>query len=465
VRAAWAAAAFGRPGRLSAALLLAALLGASGALAQGAAPAADPPAAPPPPFDPLQGMDPSGRIPRVPLPEDLNHPERWRYIPEGRIKPGNVIDRLLVSSFVAPQFFFQEDVGTGAGLALTDIDFREQRRREFLGAFLTYTTEGQQRYRLVWRRWLHHVEIESGGVALEERTFVDGAAGYEKTLTRRFFGLGPDTREGDETSYTDEVADVLLRSDHAIPEPGDEWIVTVGLRGEHHNLARGRVSGAPSTEERFPGLVEEADGYAAVSVLAGLRYDTRDSQRQPFRGWRVGLLAEAPLWQSTGDTGAVLNGFASLVVPVPPLLHRGGDRREEHPPTDTVAVGLDVAATVGDLPFFARPSLGGSHTLRGYIANRFTDDAAWHAVAEYRFWVIPRGFAITRTVRVERVGLALFGEAGSVAGDPGGFLDATVHTSYGVGLRISLERTAVFRVDVGFSGEGPNVTANFGLSF
>ncbi|MGH2394872.1 MAG: hypothetical protein ACRDGH_15520, partial [Candidatus Limnocylindria bacterium] len=56
--------------------------------------------------DPLQGMEPSGRIPKVPLPDDLPNPERWRYLPEGRIKPGNVFERFLVSSFVAPQFFY-----------------------------------------------------------------------------------------------------------------------------------------------------------------------------------------------------------------------------------------------------------------------------------------------------------------------------------------------------------------------
>ena len=50
----------------------------------------------------------------------------------------------------------------------------------------------------------------------------------------------------------------------------------------------------------------------------------------------------------------------------------------------------------------------GPDTLRGYIANRFTDDASWHAVAEYRFWIIPRGFAVTDTIRIERVGMALF---------------------------------------------------------
>ena len=120
---------------------------------------------------------------------------------------------------------------------------------------------------------------------------------------------------------------------------------------------------------------------------------------------------------------------------------------------------------MGDLPFYDLPSLGGASTLRGYIANRFTDNSAWHAVAEYRFWVIPRGVRLTRTIRIERFGLAVFGELGTVASSLGDLPEARVHASYGVGLRISLERLAVFRVDVGFSDEGTNLTVAFGLPF
>jgi hypothetical protein len=418
-----------------------------------------------PAYDPLLGMDPSGRIPKVPLPDDLPEPLRWRYIPEGRIMPGNILQRLFVSSFVSPTFFFREDVGLGGGIAITDIDFREQRRREFLGAFLTYTTEGQQRYRLVWRRWLHHREIAGGGVAVEERSFVGASGGYQRTLTRRFFGLGPDTEESDESSFTDEVSDAGLRADLALPGAGGDWIATVGFRGEHHNLARGHVSGVPSTDDAFPAQFEDADGRSALYVTAGIRYDTRDSQHQPYGGWRVGLVADAAPWQSDGSLGAVLTGYGSVVFRVPPLLHSGGDLREENPPTDTVALGFHVDTTVGDLPFYDLPSLGGASTLRGYIANRFTDDSAWHAVAEYRFWVIPRGFRLTRTIRVERVGLALFGELGTVAPSLDDLPQARIHASYGVGLRISLERVAMFRADLGFSDEGTNLTVAFGLSF
>jgi hypothetical protein len=416
-------------------------------------------------YDPLLGMDESGRIPKVPLPADLPSPERWRYIPEGRIMPGNVFRRLFVSSFVSPQIFFQEDVGLGGGIAITDIDFREQRRREFLGAFLTYTTEGQERYRLVWRRWLYHREIPGGGVAVEERSFLAATGGYQRTLTRRFFGLGPDTEESDESSYTDEVTDGGLRADLALPGPGGNWIATAGVRGAHHNLASGHVSGVPSTNQAYPAFFQDGDGVSTMSLTAGLRYDTRDSQHQPYGGWRVGVLADAAPWQSDGSLGAVLTGYGDVVFRLPPLFHSGGDSGEENPPTDTIALGFQVDTTVGDLPFYDLPSLGGGSTLRGYIANRFTDDSAWHAVAEYRFWVIPRGFRLTRTIRVERVGLAIFGELGTVAPSFGDLFQARVHASYGIGLRISLERLAAFRVDLGFSDEGTNLTVAFGLPF
>ncbi len=91
----------------------------------------------------------------------------------------------------------------------------------------------------------------------------------------------------------------------------------------------------------------------------------------------------------------------------------------------------------------------------------------WHASAEYRFWVFTRGFAIpfTKALRVERVGLAFFGDTGSVADDWPDLFSSRVWASAGVGLRVTLERDAPFRVDVGFSGEGVEVTAGFGLSF
>jgi outer membrane protein assembly factor BamA len=215
----------------------------------------------------------------------------------------------------------------------------------------------------------------------------------------------------------------------------------------------------------FPGLVAQGDGRDSLTLTGGVRYDTRDSQHQPYTGWRVGAIADAALLQTGGAVGATVAVYGDLAFRVPPLLHRGGEGLEENPPTDTFAVGGFAVTTVGRLPFYDRPSLGGGQTLRGYIANRFTGDAAWDAVAEYRFWVIPRGFRLTERIRIERVGLALFGEAGTVASGLEDLPAAAVHLSYGIGVRVSLERTAVFRADVGFSREGPNLSVGFGLPF
>jgi len=416
-------------------------------------------------YSPFAGMERNGLIPKKQLPGDIKNPGRWRYVPEGRIKPGNVLERLLVSSFIAPMVFYSQDVGLGGGVALTDIDFRQQRRREFAGIFLSHTTEGQQHYSMVWQRWLNHREIEGGGVAFEERSWVRARAGYAQTLTVRFFGLGPDTSADDETSYTNEVtySGVLLQQ--SFPEPGDNPVYRLGLNAERHNLSKGYVGGAPSTDEAYPGLFSDGDHYDMVSLNAMLRYDSRDSQHAPYRGGLLELSLDGIPFQSNESPAAVSRLEGNWVFKTPGVFHDNGNGNEENPPTDVIAIGGFVNAVHGNLPFWALPSLGGRDTLRGYIQNRFTDKSAWHATGEYRFWVLPRGFNVTRTIRVERVGLALFYDIGTVGGSIEDAFASTIHDSYGVSFRLSLERTALFRADLGFSDEGMNFTFAYGLPF
>jgi len=426
----------------------------------------------PPEYDPFAGIDQDGRIPQVVRPTEMKHPERWRYIPEGRIKPGNLFERFLVSSFIAPFVAQDKDVGTSFGLAITDIDFRQQRRREFIGAFLSYSTEGEQSYSMVWQRWLNHLEREGGGVFQEERSRVRVKGGYERARTLRFFGFGPDSKESDESSYTDARYEIDVAMEVSWPDPGDDMILTGGLRADFHRLDTGKVdsdkaNGVPSTDIAFPQEFQEANRSNLGWMYWGARYDTRDSQANPYRGWMVGTLVEAALLQNRGDIGVRYSNFGRAVIPVPGLLHRGGVGNEEHPPTDTFALALDVDLSSGELPFFWRPSLGGNSRMRGFIANRFTGDSLWWGAAEYRFWVLSRGFPIpfTRALRVERVGLAPWYEIGAVADGGRELFHAKLQHSYGIGLRLTLERQAPFRVDVGFSKEDVIITARFGLPF
>ena len=413
----------------------------------------------------MAGVDSNGRIPKVELPADVEHPERWRYFPEGRIREGSFFDRFLVSTFAVPILFFESDVGAGGGVSITDIDFRNQRRREFLTSTLTYTTEDQQAYFVFWRRWLDHRDLERGGVIQEERSWVQAYLGYSKTLTRRFFGFGPDTREEHETSYTDAITAAGIDYQSSLPVAGGNWVANAGLRLERRNLDAGFVSAVPHTEDVFPGEFADGDDLDSLWVDAGLRYDTRDSQHNPYRGWSLGGFVHAAPLMSGDRTGAIYTVDGSWQIPVPGLFHEGGDAGEENPPTDVLAFGARVFDSEGDLPFWARPSLGGSYRLRGHIAGRFSDQAAWFAAAEYRFAILARGFGVSESVRIERVGLALFYELGDVAGGVGDLSFSDPKASYGLGLRINLERPHLFRFDVGFSEEGSEFTALYGLSF
>jgi hypothetical protein len=416
-------------------------------------------------FDPFAGVERSGRIPKAKLPMDIENPDRWRYVPEGRIKPGNVIDRLFVSSFIAPVLFFEQDVGAGGGVAITDIDFRQKRRREFAGTFISYTTEGQQRYSILWQRWLHHRDLKSGGVIFEDRSLIRAHAGYVKTLTRRFFGLGADTSADDETSYTDELVAAQFMWQQSFPDPGDDPVFRLGLSGEKHNLSGGYVRGVPSTDEIYAELFAAGDDYDLLILHGQLRYDTRDSQHAPYKGGLIALNVDGVPMQTSDKSAAVLGLDGNHVFKVPGLFHDGGDSREAHPPTDVVAFDARVITTQGELPFYQLPSLGGRNTLRGYIQNRFTDEAAWHATAEYRFWIVPRGMRVTDSINIERFGGALFYDIGTVAPSLDKLPDATIHDSYGVSFRFCLERSALFRADLGFSREGTNFTFTYGLSF
>jgi hypothetical protein len=409
-------------------------------------------------------VDEDGRIPIDTKPTDLNHPERWRYVPEGRLKPGSVFDRFLVSTFISPIVFREEDIGTGGGFALTDVDFRDQRRRELANILMTYTSEGQQSYNVNWRRWIHHQELPGGGVIYDERSYISARGGYSRTLTRRFFGLGDSTTERDETSYTDEVTSAGAFYQHAAPDPADDLVLLVGASVEHHNLARGRVSSIPSTDEVHRRLFDQADSHDLLWLTANIAFDTRDSIHNPYAGWSIGLALDGAL-QTAGDVGGLVTVDGSKLFKLPPLFHGEGDAREENPPTDVMAVGAFVTSSFGELPFYALPSLGGARTLRGYIGGRFTGESAWHAAAEYRFWFVPRGFAVTETLRVERIGAAVFYELGAVSTEAEDTFASSVVDSYGVGLRISLERNALFRLDLGLSEEDTNFTAAFGLSF
>ena len=115
-------------------------------------------------------------------------------------------------------------------------------------------------------------------------------------------------------------------------------------------------------------------GYATTPATASTSPTSATSSACPRRCAGV---AEHGRRRGGGDV-------RQCVLPLAAALPSGWRRARRNPPTDTLAFGAFVQESAGTLPFYELPSLGGSHTLRGYIANRFTDNSAgtlWQSIA------------------------------------------------------------------------------------
>jgi outer membrane protein assembly factor BamA len=94
------------------------------------------------------------------------------------------------------------------------------------------------------------------------------------------------------------------------------------------------------------------------------------------------------------------------------------------------------------VPFFLRPTVGGSDDLRGYRPYRFTDNNALVLNAEYRWEIFPSFDG------------ALFFDAAKVMARPGHLAISQMKGSAGFGFRANVRNQTFLRLDVGFSREG-----------
>jgi len=398
--------------------------------------------------------------------QELDHPDRWRWISEQRMPPGNLFERVLITSFITPVVFFQGDVGAGGGAGITDLDFLNKRRSQFASIWATYTSEGQRRFSLSWGKWLSHLDVPGRGALQGDRDYMGFSVQHSKTLTSRFFGLGPETTLLDEASYSRKTSSVQFDVQKSFPLQGGDWVWNLTGTLQADDLDSGKVTGALDVLAEHPQLFVEGDSFDALWVHAGLRHDTRDAQHLPYQGHSIGVsITAVPLVQDRNG-GAIASLMASWIRPVTPLFHDGGDTTLNHPPIDSCAAYCSLSSTIGDVPFWALPTLGGDHFIRGTIRGRWRDRCAWATGAEWRPWILKDGFPLVWDLRVERAGLALFADAGAVAPEMGALFDSAIHSSVGVGLRATFERQALFRADIGWSDEGDtNLSISYGLPF
>lgn len=257
-----------------------------------------------------------------------------------------------------------------------------------------------------------------------------------------FYGLGPDSKEEDRTSFTYEPTTVGARLDvEAIPY----LFVGGGVGYERVETAGGERD--PSVERLFtaesaPGLGQSPE-YLVTSVSAAI--DWRESPGYTTRG---GLYRIEH--RRYDDRSQSQLGFESTEVEVQqflPILRANWVLAFRG--LGTVTYGHDG----GEVPYFMMPTLGSSRNLRGFSNRRFRDRNRILLGAEYRWR--PSKF----------MDVAIFYDAGKVESHRSDLDLDGLQTSWGGGIRLHGPGYTALRVELARSREGVKFIFSGGPSF
>lgn len=259
-------------------------------------------------------------------------------------------------------------------------------------------------------------------------------AKYEIIPDHNYFGIGNTTDRDHWTYYTQERYLFLGKLGWA-PRSWMRWDLAVAIHrnqiGPAAYLKEGQnsIEDIHHSESMAPGLwVDPQNIWGEIA----LTLDRRNHVGRPTAGWWAeGYYGRANGTGSDGSNYVRYGGEAQAYIPL------GGAR------VLVLRLAGEEARTAETDPikFTELPSLGGRSTLRGYLDNRFRDNASMLSTFEYRYPISP--FAE----------VSLYGDFGKVAPR---LLDMDlkdVHRSWGGGLRIARDEQFLFRLYAAASDE------------
>ncbi|MBI3544413.1 MAG: BamA/TamA family outer membrane protein [Deltaproteobacteria bacterium] len=272
---------------------------------------------------------------------------------------------------------------------------------------------------------------------------IDGTLHARRSIFYRFFGLGPESKAGDETSYTRVGGDLGGRLGYnLLPTLNVGVLATL----ERDLVERRAVDFLPLTNDHFPG----APGLGGATTLftgASLRLDTRPKRQYSSDG----LASEAQAGIVQGFSGAPAFGrfsWEGKALFAENSLMSGGAR---------AFWGYSGGRNI---PFYLQSSLGGSYFLRGFTEDRFIDKGAWELELEQRIKVFKTTiYGVLTDWRIDP--FIAVGQVYSRAGD----MFRHVRVTGGLGFRAFVHPNVLGRVDTAVGGEGVKVYVELGYPF
>ncbi len=282
---------------------------------------------------------------------------------------------------------------------------------------------------------------------IEGLFFVDIGAQFFKNATKRYFGLGQTTPEGNETNYTGR--EIQAHWDFGV-HLNDVTRLSINQRFRDVEIQRGGVDDEPFSKNRFsddPGM----DGATILAHGLVFQYDSRDNLVSPTAGTRFEAFAE------------LAQNFDRRDIDDQLYYRYGFDARKLFPSPSKryifVARAMLQLSFGNGIPFYEQSSLGGENNLRGFGRDRFIDKHMVAVNIEERMHLMAlKMFNVTIEWEV-----VPFVDMGRTYKDFEYRQFNEWEVTPGVGLRGIVRPNLVSRVDWGYSREGGAVFA--GLSY
>lgn len=185
-----------------------------------------------------------------------------------------------------------------------------------------------------------------------------------------------------------------------------------------------------------------------VSLGAVTEYDSRDSWKEPSRGW---LNSVDALWRTGSGSYTTIDVDVRRYQPVAP----------KQTIVATSLLTMQSGAHGVDVPAYADYALGGENTVRGRDFGTRRGKNQFINSLEYRYTAVPtRAFRVFGFNFYGGLAVAAFGDLGAAWDDPDGFASSFIGGG-GIGLRLFVPYVNVIRLDLSI---GSGVHGQLGIN-
>ena len=326
-------------------------------------------------------------------------------------------------------------LATGSGFAY-GVGYRNRRLVDREGALNIWAAGSLKKY------WAVQGSFDLPSVAGGRLTFGTYAR-HHNYPQEDFFGVGPDARRDDHTSFGISKTAVGGR---AGVKPIRALTIGGGVEHFRHESGPGKNKKVPSIEALFSDQtaagLDGSHNFFRPSVF--IDYDYRQPKNARKGGW---YRLEASRFADSADA------FTFNRVDLD-LRQYGSVLAERRVLAVRLFASTSDPAPGARVPFYLMPSLGGHDSLRGFRDYRFRGPHAILTQTEYRFEIW------------SGLDAALFYDAGKVALRRRDLNFKNLERAYGFGFRFNTDNGTILRIDAGFgSDDGKHLYIVFGDVF